>query len=531
MADLPGTRARPPRFRRGVVGPLGAAALSLGLACAAPAPPPPAPPEAAPPVEESVPLDVGIEYVRLEAPDRTERLATLLAPLGVTAAKPWCEQVGWGEMQPRADAGLDFTRVDAFVASFQGAGFRELVLCLDSTSPWASRVVSGHLRTRSPAPRPEHLDAYARWVSALVERYDGDGKGDLPGLVRPVRYYEIGGELTPTRAEPLEHYLATLERAHRAAHAAMDDVVVIHAAILLTRAYEARGDAAGLADDGATRDLRRLLDRPEIFDALNLHALGPPAEIDAAVDWLEAETARRGYAKPLVVSDSATTPFVAWGSATDCRAPATERGLLVGAAVEEDRCRLAAYFRSLVAGHRETLAWTRGFAAADLVKKVLIAADRRARLINLSLVEDLDWWQDPALEAGVGNAAWSGLVDLDARQRRPAYFALQQLMRALRGRDSVKRVPTPRDDVRVYAVEGAAGPVWVAWMEPRLLVLPGEPVPAAIVSFPIGAPRMRIEETVTHPGQQEPAPLEVDTVEGTAWLEVTPTPAFVHPVP
>ena len=34
--------------------------------------------------------------------------------------------------------------------------------------------------------------AYASWLSAAVERYDGDGIDDTPGLEYPIRYWEIG---------------------------------------------------------------------------------------------------------------------------------------------------------------------------------------------------------------------------------------------------------------------------------------------------------------------------------------------------
>ncbi|VVC01960.1 Uncharacterised protein [uncultured archaeon] len=38
------------------------------------------------------------------------------------------------------------------------------------------------------------MDAYRKFLSALVERYDGDGKDDMPGLKMPVKYYEILNE-------------------------------------------------------------------------------------------------------------------------------------------------------------------------------------------------------------------------------------------------------------------------------------------------------------------------------------------------
>ena len=32
------------------------------------------------------------------------------------------------------------------------------------------------------------------FVRALVERYDGDGKEDMPGLKKPVRFWQVGNE-------------------------------------------------------------------------------------------------------------------------------------------------------------------------------------------------------------------------------------------------------------------------------------------------------------------------------------------------
>lgn len=43
-------------------------------------------------------------------------------------------------------------------------------------------------------PKTAHLQDYKDWLSALVERYDGDGTKDMPGLKRPILYYQIGNE-------------------------------------------------------------------------------------------------------------------------------------------------------------------------------------------------------------------------------------------------------------------------------------------------------------------------------------------------
>ena len=41
---------------------------------------------------------------------------------------------------------------------------------------------------------PCDLDSYALWLRSVVERYDGDGEDDMPGLEYPIRHWEIGNE-------------------------------------------------------------------------------------------------------------------------------------------------------------------------------------------------------------------------------------------------------------------------------------------------------------------------------------------------
>ena len=41
---------------------------------------------------------------------------------------------------------------------------------------------------------PCDLDAYTTWLEATIERYDGDGVNDMPGLEYPMRHWEIANE-------------------------------------------------------------------------------------------------------------------------------------------------------------------------------------------------------------------------------------------------------------------------------------------------------------------------------------------------
>lgn len=41
---------------------------------------------------------------------------------------------------------------------------------------------------------PVNSEQYQRFVTALVERYDGDGHEDMPGLTRPIKHWQVGNE-------------------------------------------------------------------------------------------------------------------------------------------------------------------------------------------------------------------------------------------------------------------------------------------------------------------------------------------------
>ncbi|MCB0027419.1 MAG: hypothetical protein KDE28_05900, partial [Anaerolineales bacterium] len=186
-------------------------------------------------------------------------------------------------------------------------------------------------------------------------------------------------------------------------------------------------------------DMRAVLDRPDLFDLLNLHALAQPAEIEAMLNWLHYETGQRGYHKPIIISDTAPNLLVGWGSATSCDGPANRLGTLLPPATAADRCALATIFNNLIDRDEASLEWAWRFAAEDMVKKVVIAADQGVALINTAFSEDLYWQQLRAFQAGAGLSAWAGMLDLTLTRPRPGFYALQQLNRQLTDYPTVTR--------------------------------------------------------------------------------------------
>jgi len=54
---------------------------------------------------------------------------------------------------------------------------------------------------------PNDWNSYLGWVRAVVERYDGDGTDDMPGLKIPVKYWEVMNEPDLDGLETLDFYM------------------------------------------------------------------------------------------------------------------------------------------------------------------------------------------------------------------------------------------------------------------------------------------------------------------------------------
>ncbi|MBI5492877.1 MAG: hypothetical protein HY893_08100 [Deltaproteobacteria bacterium] len=66
-----------------------------------------------------------------------------------------------------------------------------------------ARRMEGELRkyARKNSYMPADEKAYTDFVTACVERYDGDGVDDMPGLAKPIKYWQIGNEPHPKMAD------------------------------------------------------------------------------------------------------------------------------------------------------------------------------------------------------------------------------------------------------------------------------------------------------------------------------------------
>jgi hypothetical protein len=483
---------------------------------------------------------IGLEYVFIDQHESVPIHASALAEMGLTAVKHYPEHVMWGEMQSGPKDAIDFRRLDDYVREYQRAGFGDLVICLRANAKWAARA-PGLIKWDDTNPKPEHYDAYEKWIQSVVERYDGDGNGDMPGLRWPVRYLEIGSEFSSYEPGPVAHYIETLEHAYAAAHRASPSVLVAHAAFMPTTAFKTRPAASVESYRAAFQkievdqthgldDIWSILDRPDLFDVANFHALADPAEVEDTVRWLGFEMSRRGYRKPVMISDTFATPFIAWGPATSCDGPKDKLGKMIPPAVETDRCRLAQYFSKLVAYDEQTVRWTQGFVAQDAVQRAIVSAEQNVRMVNLAYTTDLPFLTGRLLRAGAGVTAWAGFVELKGKcvdARRPVFYATKQMMGHLRDYQGIQRIPYPEPQVRAYQIRTPTGSRWVAWLDPGRVILPGEEIPRKTISLPVTASQVTLEPVITGKGQATPERTGMPAPGGRVELTLTPRPVFV----
>ncbi|MBM3705000.1 MAG: hypothetical protein FJW66_00600 [Actinobacteria bacterium] len=479
---------------------------------------------------------IGVEYV-------FPGLADDFAETGIRAVKPFPEAIMWEKMQKSADSPVDYSVLDRFVKEYQEAGFENVFITLRSRNNWASKdYITNH------SPKEQYMDLYKAWVSGIAERYDMDGIDDMPGLLRPAIYFEIGSEFSTYEPEPVDDYIEMLKVAYEAIHEAAANAIVLHVPFLTTTAFKDHPEPQDYEKTFAEVDkrimyhsleeIRELLDSYDFFDAVNIHLLGHPYEIEANIEWLNYEMNLRGYKKPIIISDTSVSPFVAWGPANDCEIKIPKPGIIIPPATEKDRCRLAEYFKKLIEGDEGYLNWVRAFCAADIAKMVTVAAEQKVALINTAFTEDFELAQTEIFGAAAGNASWSGMTKVkmnykknehEVVQKYPSFYALKQIAGYLKEYESVERVSFEDDSIRVYEIESGKDIFYIAWYEPGYLVLPEDPVPEKLLELDVIFGKVTLEKLIAEVGRQEPEKETVSTQDGILKTVLTNVPVFIFP--
>lgn len=410
-----------------------------------------------PPAHDEMRFLIGWEYAS------TPTAAREMASSGARFSK--IPLVSWDRLEPIPPKdGVSTYRwehLDSLVTSFQAVGFSTLVVVVKCRSRWGTEPTSGGVFASS-APRPEHWSTYRRFIRSLVERYDGDGVDDMPGLAYPVRYFEIESEAQHRGywQSSTEQYLRTLGASFHEAKAANRRTKILLTGINLGDLFDDLPSAREIARrlDLVRRNPRTrpmlefietILRHPEFFDEIEFHYNYLPIGALGTVVWLRNQMRLSGYQKPIWAGDAAAAPFFAYQF--NPRFTSSQSARITGALANNQD-----------PNHDEVSQWYFREQARCVLQK--IALSMATGLAGILVGNENDW---PA--EGVGNSSsWThqGLVD-SRGNRRPAYWVLKDSISLFRRAVSAQ-LTIPSKDARLIRIERhGTEPLWVVWSDGR----------------------------------------------------------------
>lgn len=497
----------------------------------------------------SEPFAFGIEYM---APG----LARTYAATGAFWAKGTPAGFDWNTIEPKPPVGgkhaYDWTIPDTLVREYQEAGFRHLHIYTQARSAWAGVKALPLVGHPSLMPRRERLADYAEYLRQMVERYDGDGVADMPGLRFPIRHWEIEAEWGTFWHGTLDEYLELLRIAHKTVKQADPNAQVILQGLLFMGIFD--GDASlpqlerlkaspihRAKIEQGLRDIPQLLKHHELFDIVEFHSLGDWTEVANTARYLREQMAKLGYQKPIWAGDvNFNLNPMLWHGQPYYPYVAAQKEAIHGWLVA---MRDARHPR-----HAQALQWFRAEQASFTAKKLLCAFGEGLAGINMGNLED---WPLFAVLPGIsGTGGFCGLIDLAGTERRPpglppgfarripgqprpAYWTLKLLI----GKLGPYMAVTPLDlgkGIHAYRFHQPRPPthrpraIVAAWHEDGKGQLPGDPEPSIQAALPAAARSAAIVPIITAIGQADPKPRPAEIRNGTIHLTLTETPVLIE---
>ncbi|MFQ5652153.1 MAG: FlgD immunoglobulin-like domain containing protein [bacterium] len=418
----------------------------------------------------------------------------------------------WNSMQSSAGAAIDFTTPDAVVALFQRHGF-SLTWYLRSDARWAWVNPNAQVKAGATmAPAADKEDDWQNYVRAIVERYDGDGVDDMPGLRIPIQFYIMIGEVKfdksglgdnedpPFWADTIDNLL----RLHRLTYQAVQEAdptgfsKVVSSGAILWDLYADFPDYPEFDPAGASSAIRRRLsgenNRGSTYtagwDSLKkmLDSFGSDADgiecdyigwhphfswrvIDQEFKLIRAHAGEKpiyvddmwsnlfaqGYAAGVLIPGEAqfTAPAFPPASSDWVRAINGDFPNPLFTSLDP----YAELFQKLNSGDQTVLAWYYANGARRLVKSFASAFGEGAERVSYSGSNDLL----RGFELGWLNL--TGTRDEDYF-KKPQFYTYKLLVEMLRGFTEVTEIPVSADPrTRVYRFDRSRGPVYVMWSE------------------------------------------------------------------
>jgi hypothetical protein len=177
--------------------------------------------------------------------------------------RPFFELFQWGMIE-RKPGQFDFSETDTTVKEAQAYGLHILA----NIQPFAYWDQLAGYNDSQHKGKPHDMEAYANFVTKLVERYDGDSIDDMPGLTVPIKHWELMNE-PEFQTQPIyfqgtpSDYVDTLEVTYEAVKQADPE------------AYLVQGGMAGMMSESAAW-WQGVFDAggAPYLDIMNMHSIG-----------------------------------------------------------------------------------------------------------------------------------------------------------------------------------------------------------------------------------------------------------------
>jgi len=145
----------------------------------------------------------------------------------------------------------DFSLTDLYVSSAQSRGIEIVATIWPFTDwdqafwrdlpGWTSSYDEWRVDLSTSRYKPADMASYRNFIKAMVERYDGDGYNDMPGLLYPVKYWEIlnepetssnppgqGAFFRSTNTTSVSDYVDLVKNTAEAIHEAYPDAIILN---------------------------------------------------------------------------------------------------------------------------------------------------------------------------------------------------------------------------------------------------------------------------------------------------------------
>jgi len=367
----------------------------------------------------------------------------------------------WASVEPTEGA-FDFTLHDARVKDSQGRGLLMLGNVDFSGPPSYARV------------RGKYFDdaKCLVFLRKIVERYDGDGKDDMPGLTQPIKFWEIGNE-PGVRGEfhgTAEDYAHVLRISRESIKANDPDAKILIGGWVIGQ----------LREEETWRRALGLFDRTLAagggawFDIMNYHEYTDDCDFQTYchVDAFRASLEKHGCEKPFWITEANT------------KLQKEGKGRYAGVSTRHTVERQA----------------------QDLVKRAIVAFDAGVDVFFWHRIDDIK-----------GESLGVGLFDADD-QPKPVFYNLQLLASKLEGFRSIQRIKQMPDSIYLYRLETNAGAELVLWTEAQDTALD--------LSGYSPADEVEMAYAITEGGKSQPM---VRTAPRSS-VPATQTPVFIRPI-